>query len=103
MIFADAVAAAVDKIEAEMKRIGYWQVAPLNPEQMRFTQAFAMDTMNYTQWLQFIFLPQVRRAITSNQFPSASNVGAQAVREFDGDPNATGLVTLLSDFDALFG
>ena len=103
MTRADAVAAAADKIEAEMKRIGYWQVEPLNPEQMLFTKAFAMDTMSYAQWLQFVLLPQVRRAIASKHFPSASNAGAQAVREFDGDPNATGLVVLLSDFDALFG
>ncbi len=102
MSLAEKVAAAADKIEAEMKQIGYWQVDPLRAEQMHFTKAFAMDTMTYAQWLQFVFLPRVREAITSNQFPSASNVGAQAIREFDGDQNASGLVTLLSDFDALF-
>jgi uncharacterized protein YqcC (DUF446 family) len=69
---------------------------------MRFTQAFAMDTMTFTQWLQFVFIPRVREAAATNQFPSTSSVGAQAVREFDGDPNAERLVTLLSEFDALF-
>jgi uncharacterized protein YqcC (DUF446 family) len=91
-----------DEIEAEMKRIGFWQSEPLKPEQMNFTQAFAMDTMAYSQWLQFIFLPRVREAIASNQFPSGSSVGTQAVREFDGLTDASGLVTLLSEFDALF-
>jgi|SRR5215831_3646153 len=91
-----------DRIEAEMRRIGYWQTEPLRPEQMKFTQAFAMDTMTFTQWLQFIFLSRVREAAASNQFPSSSNVGAQAVREFDGDTDADHLVTLLSEFDALF-
>lgn len=91
-----------DLIEAEMRHIGYWQSEPLRPEQMEFTQAFAMDTMNFAQWLQFIFLPRVREAAASNQFPSGSSVGAQAVREFDGDPHAADLVTLLAEFDALF-
>jgi uncharacterized protein YqcC (DUF446 family) len=92
----------VDAIEAEMRRIGYWQGEPLRAEQMEFTQAFAMDTMTFAQWLQFIFLPRVREAIASNQFPSSSSVGTQAVREFDGAPDSDRLVTLLSEFDALF-
>src|SRR5262249_32826861 len=83
------------------RRIGFWQNQPLLPEQMGFTQAFAMDTMTFTQWLQFVFLPRVREAAASNQFPSNSSVGTQAVREFDGDPEAGDLVTLLSEFDAL--
>jgi uncharacterized protein YqcC (DUF446 family) len=91
-----------DLIESEMRRIGFWQREPLRPEQLKFTQAFAMDTMAYAQWLQFIFLPRAREAAASNQFPSSSSVDAQAVREFDGNPNADALVTLLAKFDALF-
>jgi len=96
------VARYADDIEAEMRRIGFWQSEPLRPEQLEFTQAFAMDTMTYAQWLQFIFLPRVREAVASNQFPSSSSVGTQAVREFDGAPDAGRLVTLLSEFDGLF-
>ncbi len=89
-------------IEAELKRVGYWQDRPLRPEQLQFSKASAMDTMTFTQWLQFIFLPRVREAAAANQFPSGSSVGAHAVREFDGDPQAGKLVALLSEFDALF-
>lgn len=89
-------------IEAEMRRIGYWQNHPPRPEQLKFTQAFAMDTMTLVQWLQFIFLPNVREAAASNQFPANSSVGAHAVREFDGDDNAGDLVRLLAEFDGLF-
>jgi uncharacterized protein YqcC (DUF446 family) len=92
----------VNRIEAEMRRIGWWQNTPLRPEQLQFKEAFAMDTMTFAQWLQFIFLPRVREAATTNNFPSGSSVGAQAVREFDGVPEADPLVTLLSEFDALF-
>ena len=91
-----------DQIESEMRSSGFWQNEPLRPEQLDFEQAFAMDTMSYAQWLQFIFLPRVREAVAANQFPSGSSVGAQAVREFDGAPDADRLVTLLSEFDALF-
>jgi uncharacterized protein YqcC (DUF446 family) len=91
-----------DLIEAEMRRIGCWQNQPLRPGQMQFTKAFAMDTMSFVQWLQFVFLPRVHEAAASNQFPRSSSVGTQAVREFEGDVNADRLVTLLSEFDALF-
>ena len=92
-----------DDIEAEMKRIGYWRDEPLAPEMYNFTQAFAMDTMPFSYWLQFIFIPRVRSIIAERgQFPSRSMVGAQALREFDGDDAADGLVTLLNGFDDLF-
>ena len=89
-------------IEAEMRHIGYWQDQPLDPNKLRFTQAFAMDTMTFVEWLQFVFLPRAREAAAANQFPSSSSVGAQAVREFDGDSRAGRLLSLLSEFDELF-
>ena len=92
----------IDLIEQEMRRIGLWRAEPLRPGQMNFSQAFAMDTMTFAQWLQFVFVPRVREAVAANSFPSGSSVGAQAVREFDGDPDADRLVELLSEFDGLF-
>jgi uncharacterized protein YqcC (DUF446 family) len=61
-----------------------------------------MDTMSFTQWLQFVFIPKVKEAAKANQFPAKSQVGTQAVRELDTVPTASRLVTLLSEFDDLF-
>ncbi len=93
----------IQAIEAELKRIGFWQNEPLKPKQYNFERAFAMDTMAYSQWLQFIFLPRVKEIIaTQGTFPSQSVVGTQAVREFDGVDEASELLRLLAEFDALF-
>lgn len=93
----------ISEIEAEMKRIGYWSLEPLPGEAYDFRQAFAMDTMAFSQWLQFILIPRVRSIIEQKgDFPLDSMVGTQAMREFDGDTTASGLVTLLSEFDDLF-
>lgn len=93
----------ISEIEAEMKRIGYWSLEPLPEGAYEFQQAFAMDTMAFSQWLQFILIPRVRLIIEQKgDFPSDSMVGVQAVREFDGDSKASSLVTLLSEFDELF-
>jgi uncharacterized protein YqcC (DUF446 family) len=93
----------ISEIEAEMKRIGYWSPEPLPEEAYDFQQAFAMDTMAFSQWLQFILVPRVQQIIEQQgTFPSESMVGVQATREFDGDGNASQLVSLLSEFDDLF-
>jgi uncharacterized protein YqcC (DUF446 family) len=90
----------IDEIEAEMKRINMWRDKPLPPEAYNFHRAFAMDTMPFAHWLQFIFIPRVNQVITSDEpFPQRSMVGAQAVREFDCDDEASGLVSMLSSFD----
>ena len=62
-----------------------------------------MDTMAFSQWLQFIFVPRVKQIVEDKEeFPTSSMVAVQATREFDGDDKADRLVELLSEFDALF-
>jgi uncharacterized protein YqcC (DUF446 family) len=93
----------ITEIETEMKRKGYWSTQPLPAEAYDFRQAFAIDTMTFPQWLQFVFLPRVRQILEEQgAFPAQSMVGTQAIREFDGDTNAAQLVSLLNNFDHLF-
>ena len=100
----ELVAEKLAIIEAEMRQVGLWQEQPLAPEKYRFQEAFGMDTMAFSQWLQFVFLPRVRNIVDAQgAFPPTSMVGAQACREFDGQPEASTLVRLLSEFDDLFG
>ncbi len=97
------VARSIDEIEAEIKRTGYWSSEPLPEAAYQFQAAFAMDTMTFVQWLQFVFIPRVRDILaTQGTFPSQSMVGVQAMREFDGDEDASRLVSLLTEFDELF-
>ena len=99
----DRIAESIAGIESEMKRIGYWSVNPLPDQAYEFSAAFAMDTMSFTQWLQFVFIPRVRQVLEERgSFPGESMVGVQAAREFDGDEKADRLVRLLSKFDDFF-
>jgi uncharacterized protein YqcC (DUF446 family) len=94
---------AIDKIEAEIKHIGYWSSEPLLEVADRFQYAFAMDTMAYIQWLQYAFIPRVREIIAQQgTLHSQCLVGVGAVREFDGDNTAEKLVPLLCKIDELF-
>ena len=100
---AGTVLAAAARIEAELKRLGWWSAGPPPDEAFHFVRPFAMDTLAFSQWLQWVFLPRVREAAEAEAFPSESHVAAQAVREFDGLPEASELIRRLADFDALFG
>jgi uncharacterized protein YqcC (DUF446 family) len=99
---AQTVLSKLEQIETEMRRIDLWQASPLQAEQYDFRAAFAGDTMSFPQWLQFIFIPNAKRAAAGASFPSDSQVSAKAVREFDGMSAASTLVELLTEFDALF-
>lgn len=92
-----------DEVEAELKAIGCWREDDLPETAYQFKQAFAMDTMTFSQWLQFVLIPRVRQVVAEHgDFPSHSMVGVQAMREFDGDARADRLVGLLGEFDGLF-
>jgi uncharacterized protein YqcC (DUF446 family) len=103
----EIVAAKINEIEAEMRRMGMWQDQPLTPEQLDFEKPFGMDKLALEQWLQFIFIARVREIIAAKgKFPSGSQVADQAFREWvmwgsrtDVEP----LIQLLREFDALFG
>lgn len=100
----DAVAGKIEEIEQELKRMGAWQQEPLPPEAWQFRSAFAMDTMAFEQWLQFILIPRVREIVeTRGEFPPESHLAPHAVREFDGRDDTDRLCTLLHEFDRLFG
>lgn len=97
-----AVELAIDGIEAELKAQGWWSAEEPSPEIFEDMGPFGQNTMALQQWLQFVFVPRVREAIESGEFPSASQVGAYAVRDLDGNHDADQLVSLLCEFDALF-
>ncbi|MBS1913854.1 MAG: YqcC family protein [Bacteroidetes bacterium] len=98
----DRLLQLAEAIEAEMRHARMWQHEALPPEAYQFRAAFAMDTMAFTQWLQFVFLPRVRAIVAERgALPGQSFVAAQAVREFDGVEQAARLESLLADLDAL--
>ncbi|MBU1681530.1 YqcC family protein [Candidatus Micrarchaeota archaeon] len=93
----------LDEIEAEMKRFGMWSKTPPHKEAFEDMGAFGMKTMSFDQWLQFVFVPNVRKLLkTDGPWPDKSEVGIMAVREFDGNPELGNLVALLTEFDMLF-
>ena len=91
-----------DLIEAELRGLGAWQAEPPPQEVIDNGGAFGMNTMAFTQWLQFVLVPRLRAvAAGTAAVPPGSQVGAHAVREFDGWYEAAGLNQLLIGLDDL--
>jgi len=93
----------LDRIEAEMRRLGIWDVPDPGPDALKNGGAFGMNTMSFEQWLRWVFVPRVRKLLeTGGPWPTSSDVGIAAMRNFDGQDESSGLVTMLCEFDALF-
>lgn len=100
---SEQVKTHLDAIEDEMVASGLWNVPEPPPEAYENMGAFGMGTMSFAQWLRWVFVPTVRERLgAGGPWPNQSMVGAQAVREFDGLPEAAGLCSRLSEFDGLF-
>jgi uncharacterized protein YqcC (DUF446 family) len=101
-----AVEQKLGEIEAEMKRVGLWEIEKPAPEKFEDMDAFGTKTMAFEQWLRWVFVPRVREILDDKgEFPRGSQVSQQAFREWkvwgsadEFDP----LLERLREFDALF-
>lgn len=60
-----AVAEALLNIEAAMRNLQLWQEQEPPAEALASTQPFAVDTLTFTQWLQFLLIPRLRQLAES--------------------------------------
>ena len=93
------VGSILDKIETEMKKIGYWSDNPPDFSIENFTQAPTFEL-----WLQCTFIPNARKAAEKNEYPEKSEVGLMGMRQYNYHsfiPEAQGLLLLLYEFDKI--
>lgn len=62
------VAVLVFELEAELRRQGLWSEQRPSDEALSSTQPFAVDTLTFTEWLQFIFVPKMEYLL-NHSFP----------------------------------
>lgn len=70
-------------LEAEMRRQRIWSLEPPQKHQLESIQPFCVDTLNFQQWLQFIFLPRMKEILENGQqLPSCSDIASMANESF---------------------
>ncbi|MFW1677908.1 YqcC family protein [Pontibacter sp. JAM-7] len=77
------------KIEAEMKHLDLWAATPPSNEALASRQPFAIDTLSFDQWLQWIMLPRLDWIIQQNHcLPSNCHIAPyaeEAVKQLAAD------------------
>jgi len=69
----EAVQQLLIDIEGELKRLDLWQSSRPSAAALESQQPFAMDTLEFHQWLQFIMLPRLQ-ALIDGRHPLPKNI-----------------------------
>lgn len=90
-------------IEAEMRRLQLWSSTPPSPRALRSNQPFCIDTLEFTEWLQFIFLPRMKDLVEQGEtLPAVSGIAPMAEEHFNARPeNGAQLIRELETIDRL--
>ncbi|WKE64534.1 YqcC family protein [Gallaecimonas kandeliae] len=59
----------ISLIEMEMRQHGLWSDVEPSAEALASTQPFAVDTLDFEQWVQFIYLPKLTVLIQVGNVP----------------------------------
>ena len=79
----NSVAEILMDIEKELRELQLWEFESPPAEALASTQPFAIDTLNFAQWLQFIFIPRLYHLIENRHpLPSVSGVKPMAEEYF---------------------
>src|SRR5690554_7431305 len=99
----DQVTDSLLQIELELRQLGVWQAEMPLQEAFESTQPFCLDTMEFTQWLQFVFLQKMKALVEAGQpLPSVSGIAPMAEEHFRGRAQSgQRLVEALEEIDRL--
>ena len=98
----DAASLLID-LESELRQLGRWGSSPPEASAFASSQPFAIDTMDFHQWLQFVFLPRMYALIEARQpLPDKCAIAPMAEEYFSqGKLPVTKLLDTLRSIDEL--
>lgn len=89
----------LDNLTVLLEERHFWQHEQPSFEQLSSQQPFAIDTLSFTQWLQFIFIVRFKQIIDNQQpLPSAISIAPMASEVLPGE---LALFKLLTQIDLL--
>jgi uncharacterized protein YqcC (DUF446 family) len=88
-------------IEEELRKLQLWDFESPSAEALASTEPFAVDTLNFPQWLQFIFVPRLYFIIEQQLgLPNNSGVAPMAEQYFQAlSVNSSTLIKHLQKID----
>jgi uncharacterized protein YqcC (DUF446 family) len=97
------LAALLTELATALQAAGQWQMLPPPAAALASTLPFCCDTLRFTEWLQWLFIPRTRAVLDAGEsLPSVSGIAPMAEEALDGcDWGTARIVSLLARFDRL--
>lgn len=97
------IAAQLIDLEAGLRQLDLWSDEPPTAEALESEQPFAMDSLEFEEWLQFIFLPTIYQVLDSGSaLPERCAIAPMAEETIGKKPLMTEtLIITLRDLDRL--
>ncbi|WP_018693336.1 YqcC family protein [Algicola sagamiensis] len=88
-------------LEHAMKEANLWQTEQPPLEALNSQQPFCCDTLDFEQWLEFIFIPRMH-ALLDGHLPLPENIAVcPMAEEALKGPSAIKVIDILADIDEL--
>ena len=90
-------------IEGELRTQGWWDDVPPSAEALSSVEPFSVDTLDFHQWLQWIFLTRMKQILEQDlPLPTVSGILEMAEMVYADRPQESlGLRSALKKFDQL--
>jgi len=97
-----ALLAVVDGLEAELRRAQLWDPEPPSEHMLASCQPFCIDTLAFSQWLQWLLIPRMRSVLAGERpMPTRSAIYPLAEDYFEDLEDSCALLALIERFDQL--
>ncbi len=99
----DQLGEYLSALEREMRAQARWEQQAPSRDALQSRQPFAVDTLSFDQWLQWIFVPKLSQML-SQQLPLPVNCAVSPMaEEVYGEADAGGqrLIRILAEIDTL--
>lgn len=92
------LAKQLNELETAMRHKSLWQAERPSEQALASTEPFAIDSLNFSQWLQFIFIEKIAQLLQLNlALPTAMAISPMATEYFkvqaDSCPEIVALIT----------
>ena len=92
------LASQLNELEVAMRHKELWQADRPSAQALASTEPFAIDSLNFSQWLQFIFIEKIAQLLQLNlALPTAMAIAPMAAEYFKGQadscPEIVALIT----------
>jgi uncharacterized protein YqcC (DUF446 family) len=92
------------KLEQSLREAKLWSSTVPSIKALQSQLPFAIDTMSFEQWLQFVFIPKMSELVsTDSTLPDNVELLPMAQQRFGAADYLSGVTAVLSEIDLLFG